>query len=109
MYMLESYNTIILAAAFPIPWLCLVVGIPTNPTSTSVPLPLPPEPPAVGLVVVVVGLGGEAGAPGGDARRWVDEAAVGRDQLTGEEQQEEHQQPHPEQVGGFLLVAMMGK
>ena len=61
-------------------------------------------------MVVVVGLGGEAGAPGGDAGRWVDEAAVGGDQLTGEDQQEEHQQPHPDQVGEFLLtVAMMGK
>ena len=60
-------------------------------------------------MVVVVGLGGEAGAPGGDAGRRVDEAAVGRDLLTCQEEQEEHQQPHPEQVGEFLLVATMGK
>ena len=106
----KNETRIILATAFPSSWLCLVKGIPTNPTTTPVSLPLPPEPPAVGLVVVVVGLGGEARAPGRDAGRWVDEAAMGGDQLAGEEQQEEHQQPHPEQVGGFLLaVAMMGK
>ena len=54
-------------------------------------------------------LGIEAKAPGGDPGGWVYEAAVGRRQLAGEEQQQEHQQPHPQQVGGFLMVATMRK
>ena len=101
---------IILATAFPSSWLCLVKGIPTNPTTTPVSLPLPPKPTAVCLVVVVVGrLGWEIVAPGGDPGRWVDEAAVGGDLLAGEEEQEQHLQPHPQRVGGLLLLLVMRK
>ena len=92
----KNETRIILATAFPSSWLCLVKGIPTNPTTTPVSLPLPPKPTAVRLVVVVVGrLGWETVAPGGDPGRWVNEAAVGGDQLAGEEEQEQHLQPHP--------------
>ena len=96
---------IIPATALPSSWLCLVKGIPTNPTTTPVSLPLPPKPTAVRLVVVVVGrLGWETVAPGGDPGRWVNEAAVGGDLLAGEEEQEQHLQPHPQQVDVLLLV-----
>ena len=88
----------ILATPLPSSWLCLIIRIPTHPTTTPVALPLPPEPAAVGLVVVVVGQGGKPGPPGGDPGRWLDEAAVGGGRLEGEEQDQQDQQPHPEQV-----------
>ena len=92
------------AVPFPSPWLCLIVGIPTDPTSTSVPLPLPSEPSAVGLVVVVVGQRGEPKPPGGDSWWRLYKPTVGGDHVEGDQQQQQHHQPHAGQVGGDLMA-----